>query len=133
MGDRNACVGRGRCGRGNTGDDFEGDSRFRETLSFLTPPAEDEWIPPLEADDDQTFVRQIDEQVIDVALVHRVMACGFSGKDQPAAGLAEVEHLRGYKAIVHDGACLAEKACSAKREKLRVAWPSPDNGDTADW
>src|SRR5437764_8494375 len=71
--DGDAGVGRARERRRDAGDDLEGDAGGGKLLRFFTAASEDEWIAAFEADDDLSFLRFVDEELVDLLLRQSVL------------------------------------------------------------
>jgi len=91
MGDRNTGGGRHRNGRADAGDDLDGDGRPCQSQGFLTAPAEDERIAPLQPHDAATAAGVVDEEGIDLFLLQAVIPAHLAGEDPERSARRFVE------------------------------------------
>ena len=78
MGDRNACIGRGRNGTCNAGHFFKIHARFPEYFDFLSSPAENEGIPAFETGHNLPFLSLFRQEKADFMLLHGVTSGLFA-------------------------------------------------------
>ncbi len=97
------------------------------------PPAGDEGIASLEADDLEALPGEIDEERVDLALGHRVVSRGLAREYEAAALGAEGEDFGGDQPVVDDRLRPAQKPRRAEGDEPGVAGACAGDGDPPGW
>ena len=77
MRQRNARVSRNRHGRGNAGNNLEGDTRRAQRFGFLAAAPEDKRIAAFESYDLTALARMRNQQLVDLLLGQAVITARF--------------------------------------------------------
>src|SRR5438132_5879789 len=109
------------CGKGrNARDDLERQPRFGERECLLAATAEDERVASLQADDGETLLAEVDEQVVDLVLVEKLAG------DADRTSWRFVDELLCNEAVVDDGVARAQQVEPANGDQPGVTRPGAD-------
>ena len=108
-----------------------GDAGFAQGFDFLAAAAEDEGVPPFEADDAVAVSGEADEQGVDFGLGHGVVARGFADVDLGGVSAGQGEDFVGAQAVMDDDVSLAEEAEGAQADEVRGTRAGADQVDEA--
>ena len=129
MRDRDARVGGGRHAGGDAGDDLEGDAGRAQPLGLLTPAAEHERVPSLEADDLAPGRPVLEQQRLDLLLRGRGTAALLAGVEQLGVGPRAVQRGGRDEAVIDDDVGAGNELQRPRRQQARIARAGADQVD----
>ena len=118
MGERDTGAGGTGQGGGDAGDDFAGNAGGGECFHLFAAAAEDEGIAAFQANDTPALASQANEEGVDVALRHGVVALGLANIDAGGVAPGEVQDFGGAETVVHDDIRFAEEAQAAQADEI---------------
>jgi len=131
LGERDAHAGRrGRCGR-QPGGDVIGNARGFQRLGFLVEPPEDAGIARLEPHDAGSAQRVLDDEGVDLVLLHRGAEAALADRHEPCAVAGHGEDVGGHQRVVQDHVGTFHHPNRPHGEKLGVAGTGADEGHMA--
>ena len=98
--ERDAGVGGTGDGAGDAGHFFEGNAGVHEFFGFFAASAEYIGIAALQTGNDLAFLRLGDEELVDIALLHGVVARDFADVDEFRVGAGDGEQFVAGKVVV---------------------------------
>ena len=124
--ERNARVGRTGNGTGNAGNFLKGNARVHEFLGLFAAASENVGIAALEARNNLALLRLGDEQLVDVALFHGVIAGDFAYIDEFGIGPGQGEELLAGKIVVHHDVRFRKNLSAFAGEQAGIAGACAD-------
>ena len=126
MRDGDARIGGHGDGGSHARHDFKRQAVFRQEQGFLAAASEDEGIAALEAHDALALLRELDEELRDVFLLHRVVARAFSYVDALGFFRHEREDAAVREVVIDDGVGFFETRVRLDRQKPWVSGAGSD-------
>ena len=124
--DGDAGIGRHRDGRRDARHDLERQAVLLEQQPLLAAAAEDKRVAALEAHDRLAFFCLIDEQLVDVRLLHRVVARGLADVDELRIARRPAEDAVIREAVVDDDLGLLQAVHCLEADEAVVPRTRPD-------
>ena len=129
MRQRDAGVGGEAEGRGDAGDDFEGNAGLGQRFGLLTAAAEQEWVAALEPDHGEPAARALDEHGGDFILGKSVRRFLLTDVEAFGGGWREIKQRGGRQVIEEHGVGLGEEAAAFDGDQLGIAGAGADEID----
>ncbi len=131
MGQRDSRIGRAAAGRGDAGDDLEGDALAGQRLDLLAAASEDEGVAALQPQDPLALPRELDQQRGDLGLGQGVVLGHLADIDALRVAAHQVEDRLADQPVVEHHVGLLHQAQGPEGEQVRIPGAGADEVDLA--
>ena len=124
--ERDAGIGRAGNGAGDAGHFLKGNASIHEFFGFFAATAKYIGIATLEAGNDLAFLRLGDEELVDIALLHGVVARDLADVDEFSVGAGNGEQFIAGKVVVNHHVSFGKDFSAFAGEQAGIAGACAD-------